>query len=92
MRRLIIVTGILGGGTALTFAAAVTAATLFPNGTMVTNQGAWQVNDLSWRGGGIVKGGPAILPAPAPAFPAGGAEVQVGDPEVVTDTPLPASP
>ena len=35
MRRILIVTGVLGGGTGLTFAAAALAASMFPNGTMV---------------------------------------------------------
>jgi hypothetical protein len=58
MRRILICTGVLGGGTALTFAAAALAATLFPNGTLV----AGQANPF------VVKGGVAM---PAPAMPAG---------------------
>ena len=35
MRRILICTGILGGGTALTFAAAALAAAILPGGTVV---------------------------------------------------------
>jgi hypothetical protein len=35
MRRILICTGILGGGTALTFAVAALAATILPGGTVV---------------------------------------------------------
>jgi hypothetical protein len=36
MRRILICTGVLGGGTALTFAAAALAATLLPGGTVLS--------------------------------------------------------
>ena len=58
MRRVMICTGVLGGGTALTFAAAALAATLLPGGTVVPSSGSMFVT------GGFVKGGPAIAPAP----------------------------
>lgn len=52
MRRVVIVTGVLGAGTALTFAAAIAAASLFPNGTLVSAQG-WSpvgVSEKGWIG------------------------------------------
>ncbi len=39
MRRTLICTGVLGGGTALTFAAAALAATLLPGGTVIPSSG-----------------------------------------------------
>lgn len=62
MRRVVIVTGVLGGGAALTFAAAAFAATLFPNGHMVTNQ------NMFWQGKGDF-GGPVPVPMPLPIQP-----------------------
>jgi len=45
MRRILICTGILGGGTALTFAAAAVAATLLPGGTVIpANPMVWERN------------------------------------------------
>jgi hypothetical protein len=42
MRRILICSGVLGGGTALVFALAALTATLFPHGTLVQNQwGGW---------------------------------------------------
>lgn len=42
MRRIVICSGVLGGGTALVFALAAATATLFPHGTVVpTNQFGW---------------------------------------------------
>jgi len=35
MRRILICTGVLGGGTAITFAAAALVATMFPTGNLV---------------------------------------------------------
>ena len=70
MRAGILVTGVLGVGTALVFAAAALTATLFPNGTMV---------QASWNGGFPGRcldcggwGVPAPMPLPMPAMPAPG--------------------
>jgi hypothetical protein len=38
MRRILILSGVLGGGTALTFIAAAIAATMFPSGPLVYQQ------------------------------------------------------
>ena len=64
MRAGLIVSGVLGLGTVLVFAAAALTATLFPSGTMVS--GGW--------GGGWGKEGPAPMVAPAvmPAIEDGG--------------------
>lgn len=57
MRRMLITTGVLGGGTALTFAAAVLAASLFPNGAMVQSSG--------WASDGVrFERVPVAVPAP----------------------------
>jgi len=61
MRRVLLCTGILGGGTALTFAAAALAATLLPGGTVVPASSMFR--------GGFEKGGPApavVFPQPVP--------------------------
>jgi uncharacterized SAM-binding protein YcdF (DUF218 family) len=61
MRRILICTGILGGGAALTFAAAALAATLLPGGQVVPVS-PWG-GGLLERGGGV-RGGPMPVPAP----------------------------
>jgi len=61
MRRILICTGVLGGGTAMTFAAAALVWTMFPNGPMI----AASANQFM-----IMKGGVAVpVPMPAPAGP-----------------------
>jgi hypothetical protein len=63
MKRILICTGVLGGGTALVFALAALTAIAFPHGTRVTagwNGGPW-VKD-AWGGGVTV---PVPVPAPA---------------------------
>jgi hypothetical protein len=67
MRRILITTGILGGGTALTFAAAVLAATMFPNGTLITTYGGSSAPWEKMNGGAITVDGPVkALPAVEP--------------------------
>jgi len=64
MKRILVCTGILGGGTALVFALAALTAVAFPQGTRVAsgwngvNGGPW-VKD-AWGGG-------VVVPMPAPA-------------------------
>jgi hypothetical protein len=60
MRQAFIVSGILGSGTALVFAAAALTAAVFPTGATIPGgwNGAW--------GGGWAKGGPIAVPMPAP--------------------------
>ena len=69
MRSGLLVTGILGVGTALVFAAAALTATLFPNGTVVRTQwnGGWSGPCLDCGGWGV----PAPMPVPMP-MPGGG--------------------
>jgi hypothetical protein len=65
MQRTLICTGILGGGTALTFVAAALAAVLLPAGALVPASSGFQ-------GGVIMKGGSGIVvpvPMPAPVNP-----------------------
>jgi hypothetical protein len=57
MRRILICTSILGGGTALTFTAAAVAATLLPGGTVVPG------NSVMWERE-FAKPGIAVPPAP----------------------------
>jgi hypothetical protein len=79
MRRILICTGILGGGTALTFGAAVLAAALLPGGTVVPASSMFQGGG-GWVG--HVKGGPGIAaPMPAPMNP--------GDVITVPESPAP---
>jgi hypothetical protein len=60
MRRILVCTGVLGGGTALVFALAAMTAIAFPNGTMVS---------AGWSGGPVVGGwNGGVVPAPAPVF------------------------
>ena len=63
MRRILVCTGVLGGGTALVFALAALTAIAFPQGTRVA---------AGWNGanGGLVKdgwGGGVAVPDPVPA-------------------------
>ena len=71
MRRILICTGVLGGGTALTFVAAALAATLLPGGTVVPAFNAVEVN--------FGKGGVAI-PMPQPPVVIGDGKTQVDIP------------
>jgi hypothetical protein len=60
MRRVLICTGVLGGGTALVFAAAVGASALFPNGGTIaaTNQIMMMKGGMAVPlGGGVNFGG-----------------------------------
>lgn len=76
MKRVLICTGVLGGGTALTFAAAALTATMFPSGPLVPAQ-AWQQNVFAGKGGVMV----APMAEPAP--------VVIDVPEKVEVTPGP---
>jgi hypothetical protein len=93
MRAGLIVSGVLGLGTALTFGAAALVASAFPNGTSI----AAGSNGTFFDGKGPA---PMQMPAPAPmqvpvtAPPMGGPAV-TGDPvtdgsPAVADTPPPA--
>ena len=55
MKRILICTGVLGGGTALVFAAAALAASIAPAGQLVP--GNWQQNS----GIGVRLGGPILV-------------------------------
>ena len=59
MHRTLVVSGVLGLGTAIVFGAAALAATLFPNGGTV---------NMAWGGNGMFEKGiaaPAPMPMPA---------------------------
>jgi hypothetical protein len=60
MRRILVCTGVLGGGTALVFTLAALTAVAFPQGTLVStgwNGGGWEKQ--GWGGG--------VVPVPMPA-------------------------
>jgi hypothetical protein len=61
MKRILICAGVLGSGTALTFAAAALTATLFPNGPLVPAS-SWGQEVFAGKGGVMV----APMPVPAP--------------------------
>jgi len=87
MRAGVVVTGVLGLGTAIVFAAAALTAMLFPNGTMVSGGFNGVMMDRGFGGGGVA------IPVPAPAI-AVPMQVTVGnDGSTVTNdgaTPLPS--
>ncbi|MHB8890660.1 MAG: hypothetical protein ACYC65_01290 [Candidatus Limnocylindrales bacterium] len=75
MRAGFVVSGVLGVGTVLVFAAAALVSALLPNGTTVA--GGWN-GGVTWdKGGGLVApgiavpapmdGGQVVMPEPAPA-------------------------
>jgi hypothetical protein len=78
MQRGLIVTGILGFGTALVFAAAALTAVLFPNGTQV-NAG-WNGPVFAGKGGGFVSG-----PIPGPVIAPGGGGISIDVPDAVPE-------
>ena len=85
MRPILIVSGVLGGGSALVFAIAALVATLFPTGTLVASN--------PWNGGVFMKGGVAVpMPAPpvivnggGPVWAPDGTLLQPGGKDVVID-------
>lgn len=66
MRRILVCTGVLGGGTAIVFALAALTATLFPTGTSVSSTWNGFARQMDWVTPEVrpaaVFGGP-ILPA-----------------------------
>lgn len=75
LRSGLVVTGVLGLGTVLVFAAAALAATLFPNGTMV---------NAGWNGGWAVPamGGSDLMPVPMPVLADGEPAIDLPAPPV----------
>jgi hypothetical protein len=65
MRRILICSGVLGGGTAIVFALAALTATLFPGGTVLGTgwNGPWLDLRAGW--GGVPIPAPIMLEAPA---------------------------
>ncbi len=79
MRAGLVVTGVLGTGTALVFALAALVATLFPNGTLVASSWSGGFGGGFVNGGGFVKGGPVPpIPMPAPGVPGNNFVIQDG--------------
>ena len=68
MRAAVVVTGVLGMGTALVFAAAGIVSAAFPSGTLVNSQWNGGCFDCGgWgKGGGIAV--PMPMPVPMPGF------------------------
>jgi|tagenome__1003787_1003787.scaffolds.fasta_scaffold17761474_2 hypothetical protein len=86
MRQIVIVSGVLGGGSALVFALAALAATLFPNGTLVAS--GWNGGFAGgWGKGGIAQPMPMPMPDPAvgPNIPGKGIVIQNGIEPAATD-------
>ena len=79
MQRAVIVSGVLGLGSVLVFAAALAAA-LFPNGGTV---------NAGWNSWGGIGGGRIVAPAPMPAIEPGiiddGKDDVIGLPQPVED-------
>jgi hypothetical protein len=90
MKRILICTSVLGGGTALVFAAAALAATLAPAGVLVPS--AWQQTGVMRRGPAMFGGGMMLQDGSSNNF--GGVTVTgtVGSgnaPAPAVDLPLP---
>jgi hypothetical protein len=73
MQRVLIVTGVLGLGTAIVFGLAALTATLFPNGTLVAGGWNGMVVDQGWAVG---KGGAVAVPLP-PVTVNGGSTIEL---------------
>lgn len=63
MRRVVICSGVLGGGTALVFALAALTAALFPHGTIVPG------NQFGWGGPMVLMDDAQVMPAIEVAVP-----------------------
>lgn len=65
MRRILVCTGVLGGGTALVFALAAATALLFPQGTLVST--GWNPGVMFGKpmpaGGGAILDDVMVMPA-----------------------------
>jgi hypothetical protein len=59
MRQLLIVSGVLGGGTALVFALAAAVATAFPTGALVP--AGWNGGDVGWGRAMPAVRGPLVI-------------------------------
>lgn len=84
MRRILVCTGVLGGGTALVFALAAATSMLFPQGTLVP---------AGWNGGGTMmfaKPGMSILDDTVTVLDAGGTNVAM--PAIKVEAPPIAIP
>jgi hypothetical protein len=70
MRRVLVCSGVLGGGTAIVFALAALTASLFPNGTVLSTpwNGAWLDQRMGWGGMPVPEPVMRELPAVDPRF------------------------
>jgi len=76
MRRILVLTGVLGGGTAVVFALAAMTSALFPNGTMVSS---------SWSGASILQSVDMAAPMTGPAVRLGPITNATGRSMVIAD-------
>jgi hypothetical protein len=87
MRAGLIVGGVLGLGTAVTFGAAVVVATAFPHGTLLPGAGSWSGNGVMVTGGvGLLRPGFA---GSAPVVNVAGGSTSIG---VAVPPPAVAAP
>jgi hypothetical protein len=87
MRRILICTGVLGGGTALVFTLAAATAMLFPQGALVS--GGWNGDmRVMGVGGGVVFGGGVMTVPGAPGLTVTNDVVVVG----ANGAPIPVAP
>jgi hypothetical protein len=87
MRRILVCTGVLGGGTALVFALAAATALMFPQGTVVS--AGWN-SDMRMMGGGVFLGGVQKVGGPVLVAPAQTVTITSDGVKVVTDgAPVP---
>jgi hypothetical protein len=90
MRQIVIVSGVLGGGSALVFALAGLVATLFPNGSLVASSWNGGFSDRGWGKGGVVAPMPMPIPAPGQGANFNGTTITIdGAVEAPEQKPLP---
>lgn len=90
MRAAVVVSGVLGAGTALVFAAAAVVATVFPSGTLVPsgwNGGCFDCG--GWGKGGIIAPAPMPVPLPVNEVPEKGLVVIPDNGPVIDVAPMP---
>lgn len=79
MRASVIVSGVLGLGTAATFGAALVVATLFPNGATVAGSNPWGGGGVMFsNGGGGFVTGPLMVGKDGQVITSGGSSTTIG--------------
>ena len=79
--RALFVTGILGGGAAIVFAAAAVTAIMFPNGRLIQPGwgGPWMERQVVFGGGPVPMPAPVMIEEPAVADPGFIVEEEIRD-------------